>query len=51
MRLGAVIRFEPDVVRADAEAIIQALVKKGIIRDTNVESYDSNYGGPVWYIP
>lgn len=53
-KVGAVIEFcdgasEFEVKRA--QAFLDRLAERGIIKPTIARSFDSSWGNPVWYIP
>jgi hypothetical protein len=48
-RVGAVITFEEGVtVEQIREALLAAEIK---VESATIQTYDPQYGGPVWYIP
>lgn len=55
---GAVIIFNPGVLREEAERTLRDLEARGIIDGsqwvggkTPVHGFNPEHGGPVWYIP
>lgn len=57
-QLGTVLVFKSSVTRDQAEKALEELAKQGLLANNywtsgkpTIHEFESDFGGPVWYLP